>query len=316
MPAGKSPAPIELARDDKDDHRSLARIAARLLSFAEQENEALAEIDKIAAGIERAVRTRYFILRIVTAVFSAFALIALLFWIVAGFTGTDLGWRPAGIIVPLLLLAVGPAFYWRNFQYGLGPIRITRPALYSGGSKANIETLEKLFEYLSRRTAPRAYFRTRAGTKRYISRHVFMGRLRGLLLSENPSDRAIVLPPYGFWFSGEIRIEADPEDIIAALKLKRRGGPGRDPKYGYADAMIDLIDNPELADIDLGDEIAARRKVEALLVAWFQTHADESGDAPRSDMVRPYAEKVVKRLRITRRSWQNISQKTEPNMPV
>jgi len=168
--------------------------------------------------------------------------------------------------------------------------------LYRGGSKATIETLEKLFEYLGRRTGPRAYFRTRAGTKRYISRHVFWGRLRGLLLSENPGDRAIVLPPYGLWFSGEIFIEAAPEDIISALKPKRRGGPGREPKYAYADAMIDLIDNPELADIDLGDEIAARRKVEALLVAWFQTRADESGDAPRSDMIRPYAEKVVKRL--------------------
>ena len=307
MPAGKSPAPIELARDDNDDHRSLARIAARLLSIAEQEYEALAEIDRIASGIERAVRIRYVTLTVVFGVLSAFALIGLLVWIVAGLTGNNLGWRPVVIIVPLIVLAAAPVLYWRYFQYGLGKIRAKRPALYRGGSKATIETLEKLFEYLGRRTGPRAYFRTRAGTKRYISRHVFWGRLRGLLLSENPGDRAIVLPPYDLWFSGEIFIEADPEDIISALKPKRRGGPGREPKYAYADAMIDLIDNPELADIDLGDEIAARRKVEALLVAWFQTRADESGDAPRSDMIRPYAEKVVKRLWITRHSRQDSS---------
>ena len=300
MLAGKSPAPIEFARDNNDDHRSLARIAARLLSIAEQEHEGLAEIDKIVSGIERAVRTRYIMLAVVSSVISAFALIALLVWIVAGLTGNNLSWRPVGIIIPLILLAAAPALYWRHFQYGLGPIRAKRPALYPGGNKANIETLEKLFDYLGRRTAPRAYFRTRAGTKCYISRYVFMSRLRGLLLSENPGDRAIVLPPYGLWFSGEIRIEAHPEDIIAALKPKRRGGPGREPKYAYADAIIDLIDNPELSGIDLGDEIIARRKVEALLVAWFQTRADESGDAPRADMLRPYAEKVVKRLSITR----------------
>jgi hypothetical protein len=134
-----------------------------------------------------------------------------------------------------------------------------------------------------------------------------MGRLRGLLLSEHAGDRAIVLPPYGLWLSSEIRIDADPEDIIAVLKPKRRGGPGREPKYAYVDAMIDFIGNSELMGLDLSDELAARRKVEAMLVAWFQAHADTSGDSPRSDMLRPYAEKVIKRLWITRREQANSS---------
>jgi hypothetical protein len=294
-------------RDDTDNHRTLARIAARLLAVAELENEALAEIDRIASGIEREVRAKYIPVAVVAGFISSFVLVGLLVWIIAAFTGNNLGWRPVAAIVPMILLAAAPALYWRHFQYGLGPIRAKRPALYAGGSKATTDTLEKLFDYLGRRIAPRAYCRMPEGKKRYISHHVFMGRLRGLLLSEHAGDRAIVLPPYGLWFSGEIRIEADPEDIIAALKPKRRGGPGREPKYAYADAMIDMIDNPELSNIDLGDEIAARRKVEAMLVAWFQARADESGDAPRADMLRPYADKVIKRLWITRQKQADFS---------
>jgi hypothetical protein len=292
-------------RDDTDNHRTLARIAARLLAVAEQENDALAEIDRIASGIEHKVRARYIAMAFLFGVIAASALVGLLVWIIAALTGNNLGWQPVAAIVPMILLAAGPALYWRHFQYGLGPIRAKRPALYAGGSKATLDTLERLFDYLGRRTAPRAYCRMPEGKKRYISQHVFMGRLRGLLLSEHAGDRAIVLPPYGLWFNGEIRIEADPEDIVAALKPKRRGGPGREPKYAYVDAMIDMIDNPELANIDLGDELAARRKVETMLVAWFQARADESGDVPRSDMLRPYADKVIKRLWITRPEHAN-----------
>jgi len=153
MPAGKSPAPVELVRDDTDNHRTLARIAARLLAVAELENEALAEIDRIASGIEREVRAKYIPVAVVAGFISSFVLVGLLVWIIAAFTGNNLGWRPVAAIVPMILLAAAPALYWRHFQYGLGPIRAKRPALYAGGSKATTDTLEKLFDYLGRRIA-------------------------------------------------------------------------------------------------------------------------------------------------------------------
>jgi hypothetical protein len=300
MSAGKSPAATPLARDDSDDRRSLPRIAARMLAVAELEDQALEEIDRIASGIERAVRIKYVLLAVAFGIFSAFTVTGLLVWIVAGLTGTDLGWRPMIIVVPMIVLAAAPVLCWRVMQYGFGPIRAKRPALYPVGGTASIETLEKLFEYLGRRSGPRAYCRTRSGEKRYLSHRIFLGRLRGLLLSDNASDRAMVLPPLGFRLGGEIFIEAEAEEIIAALKPKRRAGPGREPKYAYADALINLIDNPALDAIDLTDETKVRRQVEAMLVTWFQDHADTSGDSPRADMVRPYAEKIAKRLWITR----------------
>ncbi|WCT77747.1 hypothetical protein [Novosphingobium humi] len=300
MSAGKSPAAIPLARDNNEDRRSLARIAARMLAVAELEDQALEEIDRIASGIERAVRIEYLLLAVSFGIFAAFTLTGLLVWIVAGLTGTDLGWRPMIILVPMIVLAAAPVLTWRVRQYGLGPVHAKRPALYPIGATASVDTLEKLFEHLGRRSGPRAYFRTRSGEKRYLSHRIFWGRLRGLLLSDNASDCAMVLPPLGFRLGGDIFIEAEPEEIIAALKPKRRAGPGREPKYAYTDSLINLIDNPALDEIDLTDETKARRQVEAMLVTWFQDHADTSGDSPRADMVRPYAEKIAKRLWITR----------------
>jgi hypothetical protein len=300
MSAGKSPAPAPIKRDDSEDRRRLARISARMLAVAELEDEALAEIDRITSAIWRQVCVRYIGMGFIIGIAAFVVVLGLSLMLLAAFTGANLGWRPVLVLIPMLLLAVAPFLYWRHFQYGLGRIVTKRPALYGEGSKATIETLEKLFEYLARRTAPRAYCALPGGTKRYLSRHIFMGRLRGLLLSERANDRNIVLSPYGLGQGGEIMIEAEPEDIIAALKPKRRGGPGREPKYAYTDALINLIDNPALADIDLGDEVKAQRQVEALLVTWFQDRADTSGDAPRGDLVRPYAEKIVTRLWITR----------------
>jgi len=300
MSAGKSPAAIPLARDDREDRRSLARIAARMLAVAELEDQALEEIYRIASGIERVVRIKYLLLAVMCGIFSAFTLTGLVVWIVAGLTGTNLGWRPMIVLVPMIVLAAAPVLFWRVMQYGFGPIRTKRPATYPVGASASIETLEKLFDHLGRRSGPRAYCRTRSGAKHYLSHRVFWGGLRGILLSDNASDRAMVLPPLGFRLGGEIFIEAEAEDIIAALKPKRRAGPGREPKYAYTDALINLIDNPALDEIDLTDENKVRRQVEAMLVTWFQDQADTSGDSPRADMVRPYAEKIAKRLWVTR----------------
>lgn len=144
---------------------------------------------------------------------------------------------------------VGSLGYWRYFQYGFGRKQKARPAIVVEGSKATIDALEKLFAHLAKRTSPRAYYRTRSGAQRYVNRQYFLGALRYLLLSDDAGARAMVMPPDGNWFFREIRIEADPEEIIAALKVKPRSG-GRPQQYDHAAIVLTLLEHPAIGAID------------------------------------------------------------------
>jgi hypothetical protein len=85
--------------------------------------------------------------------------------------------------------------------------------------------------------------------------------------------------------------------MIALAKPKRKGGPGRNPKYAYAEAAIELIGDPRLDTLDLNDETAAIHSITDWLDQWFKAAADESGDTPRRDQLTPYAKKIYLRLR-------------------
>ena len=239
-------------KPENDDHRSLLRIAARLLYAKEHEEEGTEELVQLAEGIRRIIMWRRLICVALFCLFSAFLLLAFLVWIAIVANGFDPGNRPVAVILPLATGVIGCVLYWRNLQYdlkfGLGPIQKARPAIYGSANRATTETVEKLFAYLGRRTAPRAYYVTRDGNRRYLSRYFFWGSLRGLLFSEEPSDRAIVSPPYGFWFSGAIKIEAEPEAIIAALKVRPKAG-GRPKEIDYEAIALLLIEHPTLKQI-------------------------------------------------------------------
>lgn len=207
MSAGKSPAATPLVRDDSEDRCSLARIAARMLAVAELVDQALEEIDRIASGIERAVRIKYLLLAVVSGIFSAFTLTGLLVWIVAGLTGTDLGWRPMLILVPMIVLAAGSVLTWRVMQYGFGPIRTKRQADYPVGATASIETLEKLFDHLGRRSGPRAYCRTRLGEKHYLSHRIFWGRCAACCCPTMPAIAPWCFRPWVFTWAARYSLK-------------------------------------------------------------------------------------------------------------
>lgn len=243
--------PLDEHRPESDAHRSLQRIAARLLATRELEEVALLEIDKIPAAIDGKVRWKFRIGAGVFVLFSVLTVAALIAWFAIAITGPDQGYRPLIVVAPLAAIALGPLAYWRHLQYRFGQVRTARPAIYCGGSKATIDTIEKLFAYLALRTSPRAYYRDRDGKKRYVSRHHFYGALRGLLLSEDAAVWAMVLPPGGLWFFREIKIEAEPEDIIAALKMKPRSG-GRPRQYDHAAIVLSVLEHPKMRSIEPG----------------------------------------------------------------
>lgn len=188
---------------------------------------------------------------------------------------------------------IGSLGYWRHFQYGFGRQPKARPAIHFEGSKASIDTLERLFAYLAKRTSPRAYYRTRTNEWRELNRHYFLGVLRYLLLSKDAATRAMVLPPDGLWFFREIRIEAEPEEIIAALKLKPRSG-GRPQKYDYEAILLALLEHPETNDFDLN-----KRWPESRIMGLIHSRCDPSEDhandipVPEGTELRKFAKRTL-----------------------
>ncbi len=85
--------------------------------------------------------------------------------------------------------------------------------------------------------------------------------------------------------------------MLAMSKPKRKGGPGRNSKYRYADAIIALIGDSRLAALNPNDRAASVRTIKEWLAAWFEDNADASGDVPRGDQLSPYAEKIFDHLK-------------------
>jgi hypothetical protein len=216
MPVAETTAPTGIWHRPTDAHRSLARIAARLLYAKDKEELGLDEVDRVAVAIERAVRRRFLVLATSFLLCILLLLLVLVVWGAAVLNGDDIGQAASVAMIALLAMAACIAASWRHFQYGLGIAEKKRTPVYGSSRRSTVETLEKLFDYLGRRTAPATYYYDRKGMRRPVHRRHFYGRLRGLLLSEVASDRAIVLPPRGFWFSAQIFVDAEREEIIRA----------------------------------------------------------------------------------------------------
>tara|TARA_R110000868_G_C10970456_1_gene769780 strand:+ start:1626 stop:2315 length:690 start_codon:yes stop_codon:yes gene_type:complete len=190
---------------------------------------------------------------------------------------------------------------WGRFQYGNGWLWTPREAIYLNASDETKETLEKFFAYIRRENGPKIYYRDRKGKEHKLDRHFSFGKLRVLLLSEFGAFRSLCLLPGGKRISEAIKIDADPDEIINALKTKpkRKGGPGTRAKYPYEDAIVGLIGDPRLAQLDLEDPDAAIRSLSGWIVEWFTANADASGDGPRADYgrVQACARKIYDRLK-------------------
>jgi hypothetical protein len=300
MHGPKTNTSTEIERQASDHHRTLSRLAARLLYTQEAEEQALAELDKIVAGIERQVRVKFMVSATLIGVSVLLTLVGLLVWGAAAIGGEDLGQGPANAILPFALIATAAAVYWRNFQYGLGLVLKKKPALYGKGRQSTLDTLEKFFDYLGRRTAPKAYFYDRQGIKHAVSRRHFFGRLRGLLLSEETSDRSLVMPPKGFWFSAQIYVEAEPEEIIRALKVKPQAG-GRPKEYAYEAMLLTLIELPALSTIIPGEH-GSETQVMNLIRARCDASDEHDTDipVPEDTELRKFAKKIIAAIKINR----------------
>lgn len=185
---------------------------------------------------------------------------------------------------------------WRQlYQYGLKTPEEPLPLPHAPDPH-----FEGFLRVLQKASGPRAFYISRFGKRRvFLNRRQFFGKLRYFLFSEHSADRAFVMRfRTGHSLPGDIFLHRDDVDkMLAMAKPKRKGGPGRNSKYRYEDAIIALFGDPSLQAIDLIDRVAAMRAIKERLSFWFEANADESGDVPRGDQLAPFAEKIIAQLK-------------------
>jgi hypothetical protein len=235
--------------DDRDEARSLRRIAARVLN--RNIKDGLDELDHITAAIDAAIRWRLIFCASFFCLFTLLLLLALIVWIKAELAGEDWGYAGLALITLFAAAALAPLLYWRNYQYGLAPFGPPRPGRYAGASKASVDVLEKLFAYLQMETSPQPFVYRANNSKRYLDRRQFFGSLRALGLSRYAGIRSGCLPPYGLWQSKMIYFDAEAEEIMAAINAKPKAG-GRKKEFDYATILLRLLGHPALNAIELG----------------------------------------------------------------
>ena len=192
--------------------------------------------------------------------------------------------------------AMAAPHIWRQvYQYGL-----KTPEIPLGLPYAADRHFDEFLGYLQKASGPSAYYISRFGKRRvFLNRRQFFGRLRYFLFSEHSADRALVMRfRTGHSLPGDIFLHRDDVDkMLAMAKPKRKGGPGRNSKYRYAEAIIALIGDSRLGTLDLNDRAASVRTIKERLADWFEVNADASGDVPRGDQLAPFAEKIVDHLK-------------------
>jgi hypothetical protein len=194
-----------------------------------------------------------------------------------------------------LIFAAIPRILIQTFQYGwrVPEAPLALPHI------AN-KRIDEFLALLQKESGPKAYCYSVFQKRRVVlGRRQFFGKLRYLLFSEHGSVRRIVIRfPTGLPSPTDIFLRrSDVEKMIEASKPKRKGGPGRAPSPRYTDAIIALLGNQKLLQLDVADREQGIDQITKWLTDWFEENADESGWAPRKDQIKPYAEKIYAHLK-------------------
>jgi hypothetical protein len=69
----------------------------------------------------------------------------------------------------------------------------------------------------------------------------------------------------------------DVDKMLMVDRPKRKGGPGRNAKYRYEEAIIALLGDPRPEALDVSDRAVALQIIKGWLSEWFEANADETG---------------------------------------
>lgn len=276
--------------EDRKQTLPLRMVAARFISTDEQTG--LTELDRITEQASRVIQKRYWSLRIALSA-TAFATTATL---LPGIFLT-LGDAPGALTVVIIGLACFSLMLltilaWRVFQYGGMAARTPQRALYGNSDDPAVRNVERLFKLLQRESSPRAFFRAANGGRRYVDHRYFFGALRAAHITQAGTIRSAFFSPVGSWFDRELFLEADINELIAEAKAEpsRAGAPR---KYDYSNAIISLIEHPEVRAIDITRKRGNQKLIVGLLEDWYR---DRRLEVPSETQLSGYARQILEAI--------------------
>lgn len=279
------------ADGDEADDVPLWQVLARFRS--EDLDEGLSANAAIIGQVRSPIVRYYNVAFVVSFVFGFLSVLCMIGLLIsAAYPGTTSLFYYLTLI--MLAATVAPHLLRQAYQYGLS-IPEAPLELPHGPDRL----FDEVLRYLQRVDGPQVYYRSRFRKKRIsLRRRQFFGRLRYFLFSEHSKDRGMVMRfPTAMPLPADLYLHRDDvERMLAMSKPKRRGGPGRNTKYRYEEAIIALIGDARPGTLDLKDRAAAIHTIKNWLSEWFEANADESGDVPRRDQLNRFAEKIFTHL--------------------
>lgn len=272
---------------------TVRRVAARFL--ARDEQDGLDELDEITSGLFGIIRARYLLWLAAVSIATVVLIGAIVVAVAFAFAKSSVSNTATETALACAVVFGAVLLFWRFFQYGIGFVRTPRPAIYPEADKTSAKNLDRFFGVVQRETSPRAFFYERSGTKHFLDRRYFFGSLRALLLAEHRWVREPVFSPDGMWFGREVFLEVDVAALIARAQAKPKAS-GRPKTYDYTDAVMSLIEHPEIRSIEPGKR-GDQTRVLALLEAWYVA---KRITPPSEGQLRNYAQQVLNVVRKNR----------------
>lgn len=282
--------------EERKEVLPLRIIAARFVDNDEQAG--LAELDRIAADSSRLVQNRYLALwlaLVATAISATLMLILGIVWTVNGAPGADT-LLIIGLACFILTMAVVAS--WRAFQYGGIKASTPQDAAYANPDEPAARNLERLFALLQRESNLRAFYQTKSGVRRYVDHRYFFGKLRAAHVAREGAIRSALVGPVGFWFGRELFLEADVDKLIADAKAEpsRKGAP---KQYDHTNAIIALIDHPEVRALDISKKRGNQKEIIELMEDWYRGRRLK---VPSQTQLAPYANQILETIAKNRSS--------------
>lgn len=276
--------------DDRKEVLPLRIVAARFISADEQVG--LVELDRIAADASRVIQRRYWLLWVALIATAFSTLITLIPGILLTFSETP--GADVVVIIGLVCFVLTMAVFasWRVFQYGGMKASAPQTAFYANADDLAARNLERLFSLLQRESTLRAFYRTKNGARRDIDHRYFFGKLRAAHVARDGTIRRALFAPVGFWFDRELFLDADVHKLIADAKAEpsRVGAPR---KYDYTNAVMSLIEHPDVRKIDIAKKRGNQKLVVGLLEDWYRSRRRE---VPGETQLSGYAKLILETI--------------------
>lgn len=243
--------------------------------------DANAKTIKRMAGEFRKARSIH---SIVSFGFGALCCISLAALVIGALAGREADYFLSSLAVFSAVVALLPRVLRQIDQYGFKRPDRAVPLPYDTN-----KYFEGFLRQLQSEAGPKAYYFSRFGDKRkYLERREFFGKLRYLLFSEHAEDRRLVMRfRTGRSLPSDIFIDRHDLDRMRVVRdVKPKAPAGTKPKYPYEEAIIAVLEDPEVKDINLRHRSKALSKIQDMMVDCINRNPDVTDPNCRKSLPR------------------------------